>query len=118
MTRSPSPGTRAVGQRGAASLVVVMLLFLALSLTAAYTSRNLIFERNPANQSRSTAAFEAAEAGIGTQLAQRLWTPVHGHRTGHELSTALPRFLRRAWSARRHAQGTRLRRGSGRPVQR
>ena len=71
MTRSPSPGTRAVGQRGAASLVVVMLLFLALSLTAAYTSRNLIFEqKTSANQSRSTAAFEAAEAGIEWTLAQ------------------------------------------------
>jgi hypothetical protein len=47
-----------------------MLLFFVLSLTAAYTSRNLIFEqKTSANQSRSTAAFEAAEAGIEWTLA-------------------------------------------------
>lgn len=58
-------------QRGAASLIVVMLLFFVLSLTAAYTSRNLIFEqKTSANQARSTAAFEAAEAGIEWTLAQ------------------------------------------------
>ena len=61
----------APAQRGAASLIVVMLLFFVLSLTAAYTSRNLIFEqKTSANQSRSTAAFEAAEAGIEWALAQ------------------------------------------------
>lgn len=58
-------------QQGAASLIVVMLLFFVLSLTAAYTSRNLIFEqKTSANQARSTAAFEAAEAGIEWTLAQ------------------------------------------------
>lgn len=58
-------------QRGAATLIVVMLLFFVLSLTAAYTSRNLIFEqKTSANQARSTAAFEAAEAGIEWTLAQ------------------------------------------------
>ena len=57
--------------RGAASLIVVLLLFLVLSLTAAYTSRNLIFEqKTSANQARSTAAFEAAEAGIEWTLTQ------------------------------------------------
>lgn len=66
------PGIAPVsGQRGAASLIVVMLLFFVLSLTAAYTNRNLIFEqKTSANQSRSTAAFEAAEAGIEWALAQ------------------------------------------------
>lgn len=61
----------ASSQRGAASLIVVMLLFFVLALTAAYANRNLIFEqKTSANQSRSTAAFEAAEAGIEWALAQ------------------------------------------------
>lgn len=70
MTR-PNIRPRTAKQRGAASLIVVMLLFFVLSLTAAYTNRNLIFEqKTSANQSRSTAAFEAAEAGIEWALAQ------------------------------------------------
>lgn len=52
-------------QRGVASLVVVAVLFLILSLVAAYTNRNLIFEQRTAgNLHRSTQAFEAAEAGV------------------------------------------------------
>lgn len=52
-------------QRGVATLIVVALLFLVLSLVAAYTNRNLIFEqRTSGNQYRSTQAFEAAEAGM------------------------------------------------------
>ena len=52
-------------QRGVASLVVVAVLFLILSLVAAYTNRNLIFEqRTSGNLHRSTQAFEAAEAGV------------------------------------------------------
>lgn len=55
---------------GAASLTVVMILFLIISLAAAYTSRNLIFEqRTSGNQYRSTQAFEAAEAGMEWALA-------------------------------------------------
>jgi len=51
--------------------VIVMLLFFVISLVAAYTSRNLIFEqRTAANQYRSTQALEAAEAGIEWTLAQ------------------------------------------------
>lgn len=70
MKPMPLPTTNRFAQRGAASLIVVMLLFFVLSLTAAYTSRNLIFEqKTSANQSRSTAAFEAAEAGIEWTLA-------------------------------------------------
>ncbi|MDP1533832.1 MAG: pilus assembly PilX N-terminal domain-containing protein, partial [Rubrivivax sp.] len=58
-------------QRGVASLMVVMVLFFIVSLVAAYTSRNLIFEqRTSANQYRSTQAFEAAEAGIEWAIAQ------------------------------------------------
>ncbi len=58
-------------QRGAASLLVVMVLFFAISLVAAYTSRNLIYEqRTSANQYRSTLAFEAADAGAEWATAQ------------------------------------------------
>ena len=58
-------------QRGAASLIVVMVLFFIMSLVAAYTSRNLIFEqRTSVNQYRATQAFEAAEAGLEWAIAQ------------------------------------------------
>ena len=60
-----APRRAARPQRGAATLVVVMLLFFVVSLVAAYASRNLIFEqRTSANQYRSTQSFEAAEAGL------------------------------------------------------
>jgi hypothetical protein len=53
-----------------ATLVVVMILFFIISLVAAYTNRNLIFEqRTSANQYRSTQALEAAEAGVEWALA-------------------------------------------------
>ena len=68
--RLPLPARNA-HQRGVASLVVVMLLLFVVSLSAAYASRNLIFEqKTSANQARSTLAFEAAEAGIEWTLAQ------------------------------------------------
>ena len=52
-------------QRGAATLVVVSMLFFIVSLVAAYANRNLIFEqRTSANQARSTLAFETADAGV------------------------------------------------------
>ncbi len=57
--------------RGAASLVVVMILFFVITLVAAYTSRNLLFEqRTSANQYRATVAFEAADAGIEWAIAR------------------------------------------------
>jgi hypothetical protein len=57
-------------QRGAASLVVVLLLFFVIALVSAYTSRNLVFEqRTSVNQYRSTMAFEAAEAGLEWAIA-------------------------------------------------
>ncbi len=63
MRPSPRPLPRIA--RGAATLVVVMVLFFIVALVAAYTSRNLIFEqRTSANQYRATQAFEAAEAGV------------------------------------------------------
>jgi len=52
-------------QRGAATLVVTIVLLFAMTLVAAYANRNLVFEqRTSANQVRSTQAFEAAEAGL------------------------------------------------------
>ncbi len=56
------PGSR---QRGAAALIVVMVLFFIASMVAAYTSRNMIFEqRTGTNLYRATQALEAAEAGM------------------------------------------------------
>lgn len=52
-------------QHGSAALIVTLMLFLALSLTAFALNRHLVFEqRSAANQARATQAFEAAEAGL------------------------------------------------------
>lgn len=60
-----------VGERGAASLAVVMVLFLVMALVAGYTGRNLIFEqRTGVNQWRSTQAIEVAQAGLDWATAQ------------------------------------------------
>ena len=57
-------------QQGVATLLVVMALFFLVSMVAAYTSRNLVFEqRTSANQYRATQAFEVAEAGVEWALA-------------------------------------------------
>jgi len=67
----PTTARRQPTPRGAASLIVVMLLFFLMALVALYTSRNMIFEqRTSANQYRSSQAFEAAEAGLNWALAQ------------------------------------------------
>jgi Tfp pilus assembly protein PilX len=64
-------GSGRTGERGAAALVVVALLFSVLSLVTVYTHRNLLFEQRAAgNQLRSTQAFEAAEAGLEWALTQ------------------------------------------------
>ena len=56
--------------RGAASLIVVMMLFFLVSLVAAYSGRNLIFEqRTSVNQFRAVQGFEAADAGVEWALA-------------------------------------------------
>ena len=58
-------------QRGAATLVIIMVLFFMISMVAAYTSRNLIFEqRTGANQYRSSQALEAGEAAVEWALTQ------------------------------------------------
>ncbi len=58
-------------QRGAATLLITMALFLAMVLVALFVNRNLIFEqRASANQYRATQAFEAAEAGLEWAVAQ------------------------------------------------
>ena len=58
-------------QRGIAALVVVMVLFFVVSMVAAYTSRNLIFEqRTSANQYASSQAMDVAEAGLEWALAK------------------------------------------------
>lgn len=57
-------------QRGVATLIVVLVLFFVVSMVAAYTNRNLIFEqRTSNNQYRSTQAIEAAEAGLEWVIA-------------------------------------------------
>ena len=80
--RRPSPSR----QRGAATLIVVMILFFVVSLVAAYASRNMIFEqKTSANQYRSTQAFEAAEAGLEWAL-----TMLNGGRLEADCSPASP----------------------------
>jgi Tfp pilus assembly protein PilX len=60
---------KSIQQRGAATLAVVMVLFFVISMVAAYTSRNMIFEqRTGANLYRATQSFEAAEAGMNWAL--------------------------------------------------
>ena len=67
----PSSPCSTQTQRGAAALVVTMLLLFAMVLVAAFANRHLVFEqRSAANQARSTQAFEAAEAGLEWALAQ------------------------------------------------
>jgi hypothetical protein len=65
--RSPA---RIGHQKGVATLIVVLILFFVVSMVAAYTNRNLIFEqRTSSNQYRSTQALEAADAGLEWVIA-------------------------------------------------
>ncbi|WP_457427635.1 PilX N-terminal domain-containing pilus assembly protein [Roseateles sp. P5_E7] len=58
-------------QRGAATLVVVMVLFLVMALLAAYANRSLLFEQRVAGSYyRSSLSQEVAEAGVEWTLAQ------------------------------------------------
>ncbi|HEY0856045.1 MAG TPA: PilX N-terminal domain-containing pilus assembly protein, partial [Albitalea sp.] len=58
-------------QRGAAALIVTLVLFFVMTMIAAYANRNHVFEqRASANQYRAAQAFEAAEAGADWAFAQ------------------------------------------------
>ena len=59
------------GQQGAATLVVVMVLFLVMALLAAYANRSLMFEQRIASSyARASLAQEVAEGGIEWAVAQ------------------------------------------------
>lgn len=63
--------TRHSSQQGAATLIVVMALFLVMALLAAYANRSLLFEqRLSSSYFRASLAQETAEAGIEWTLAQ------------------------------------------------
>lgn|GEM_PF-803754 len=58
-------------QRGAASLVIAILLLVGMTLVAFFGNRVFIFEqKTSANQFRATKAFEAAEAGLEWAIGQ------------------------------------------------
>lgn len=67
----PAVRTRQQAQRGAATLVTVMMLFLIMALLAAYANRSLLFEqRVAASYFRAGLAQEAAEGAVEWTLAQ------------------------------------------------
>jgi hypothetical protein len=58
-------------QRGAAALVVSLVLLFGMTLAAFFINRGMIFEqRTSANQYRATRAFEIAEAGLEWAVAR------------------------------------------------
>jgi Tfp pilus assembly protein PilX len=61
-----TPATdRRHGQRGVASIIVVVIILAAMGMAMVYANRNLVMEsRISANQYRATLALEAAEAGL------------------------------------------------------
>jgi hypothetical protein len=64
------PNKLGPSQRGAATLLVCIVLLFAMTLIAVFANRNLIFEtRSASNLVRATQAFEAAEAGIEWAIA-------------------------------------------------
>ncbi|HUG24038.1 PilX N-terminal domain-containing pilus assembly protein [Piscinibacter sp.] len=57
-------------QRGAATLIVTLVLFFVMTLVTAFANRNHVFaQRASANQYRATQALEAAEAGVEWTIA-------------------------------------------------
>lgn len=57
-------------ERGATTLAVTLMLLVAMLLVLVGANRNLLIElRQSANQSESTVAFEAAEAGMAWAIA-------------------------------------------------
>lgn len=58
-------------QKGAATLVVVMVLFFIMAMMAAFANRNLLFEQRIAsNYYRAGVALEVADAGLDWALTQ------------------------------------------------
>jgi hypothetical protein len=70
MKHQRSPVLR-LGQRGAVSLFVALMLLLGGTIIAFFANRSFIFEqRTSANQYRATKAFEIAEAGVEWALGK------------------------------------------------
>jgi hypothetical protein len=68
MPRRLSPAPH--GQRGAATLVVVMVLFLVMALLAGYANRSLVFEQRIAGgYYKASLAQEMAEGGVDWTVA-------------------------------------------------
>ncbi|MEN9543880.1 MAG: hypothetical protein RLZZ598_713 [Pseudomonadota bacterium] len=64
-TTRPRAVRRGSHQQGAATLIVVMVLFFVMSLVAAYSSRNIIFEqRTSSNMQVANVVQETADAGM------------------------------------------------------
>ncbi|MCM2347226.1 MAG: PilX N-terminal domain-containing pilus assembly protein [Acidovorax soli] len=71
MMKNPSIFFSLKSQRGAASLIVAVLLLVGMTLVAFFGNRVYIFEqKTSANQFRATKAFEAAEAGLEWAIGQ------------------------------------------------
>lgn len=67
------------GQRGAATLIVVMVLFLVMALLAAYANRSLVFEQRIAGgYYRASLAQEVAEGGIDWTVSMLNGTAIDG----------------------------------------
>src|SRR5213595_1369866 len=65
-----------VKQRGAASLVVAMVLLFGMTLVAFFANKSMLFEqRTSANHYKATKAFEMADAGVEWAIA-RLNDPI------------------------------------------
>ena len=65
------PLTPRLEQRGAGTLLAVMMMFLIMAMMAVYANRSLVFEQRIAsNYVRSGAALEMADAGIEWTMAQ------------------------------------------------
>ena len=93
-------------QRGVAALAVTTLLLFATSIVVFYLNRGLLFEqKTSANQARSTAAFEAAEAGLEWATGM-LNTPndilascAPDTATGHTTVSFRKKYVQTAWNA-------------------
>jgi len=70
---------RHLQQRGAATIVVVMVLFLVMALLAAYANRSMLFEQRMASSYvRASLSQEAAEGGMEWLLSQLNGTAIDG----------------------------------------